>query len=249
MVKEERFSIILKHLSKKTMVFYPELSALLKVSEDTVRRDINALDRNGLLKKIRGGAILIEKLPVNFVDRSTIFEEEKKKIALKAISRIKEGNTIFMDGGTTNCAIGESLPIDFNLRIVTNNLALVPILSNRKSIELILLGGVYNTSTQTTFDTQTIQDAAKYVADLYFLGACAFDTIYGVTSVFREEAELKRTMHLFSKQTIVLANSKKLNTAEAFKVCDADEIDTLITELPGTDQILDSYRDENISIL
>src|ERR1700750_1933223 len=104
MLKEERFEIILSQLKEKNKVKFEDLASLLQVSEDTVRRDIDLLHRNGLLSKARGGAISREKDPLSFHDRQSFLTKEKDIIALKAQQFLKDGMTVFMDGGTTVCA-------------------------------------------------------------------------------------------------------------------------------------------------
>src|ERR1700754_4076695 len=173
MIKEERFTHILTTLNKKGKVDFASLSKALKVSEDTVRRDIDSLHNNGLLVKVRGGAISLSKNPLSFQDRSQVLSEEKNVIALKAQQLIKDAQTIFFDGGSTVCALASHLPADVRLRVVTNNMALVPIIAKYKHIDLILLGGIYDRETAVATGGQTCAEAAKYLADLYFMGTCA----------------------------------------------------------------------------
>src|ERR1700682_2384555 len=96
MLKEERFNHILKVIKKRGKVFYETLSEDLNISEDTVRRDIESLHNNGLLFKVRGGAISASRNPLSFQDRTLYLPEEKELIALKAQQLIKKGQTIFM---------------------------------------------------------------------------------------------------------------------------------------------------------
>src|SRR5450432_2323388 len=135
MLKEERFSHILTLIKKKGKANYESLAGELNVSEDTIRRDIESLHNNGLLVKVRGGAISLSKNPLSFQDRTHILSEEKNVVGSKAQQLIKDGKTIFMDGGSTICAVAAHLPANARFRLVTNNMALVPILSNYKHIE------------------------------------------------------------------------------------------------------------------
>ncbi|SDM50879.1 DeoR/GlpR family DNA-binding transcription regulator [Pedobacter antarcticus] len=249
MLKEERFDHIINLLKKENKVSYDQLAGELHVSEDTIRRDIDALYQNGLLSKVRGGAITLAKNPLSFQDRSSHLSEGKEAIALKARQFIKNGQTIFMDGGTTVCAIAASLPLDSNLRVITNNMALIPILSNFKNIEVIVLGGKYNRDTQTNSGLRTIDEAREYIADCYFMGACALHHELGVTSVFNEEASIKRAMISNAKKIIVLGNVEKLSTTEPFRVCDLAQVNVLITDLPSDSDLLDSYRSLGIRLI
>jgi len=112
MIKEKRLKHILALLQSKEMVTYDLLAGELSVSEDTIRRDIEELHNNGLLSKVRGGAMLRSENPLSFQDRTTYLQGGKDIIALKAQQLIKNGQTIFMDGGTTLCAIAARLPLN-----------------------------------------------------------------------------------------------------------------------------------------
>lgn len=248
MLKEERFDHILTSLKKNGKVSYSLVSKELNVSEDTIRRDIDILHANGLLAKARGGAILPSKNPLTFQARSGYLSEGKELIALKALKYIQKGQTVFMDGGTTICAIAAHLPQESSFRVITNNLSLVPILSRHKGIEIIVLGGVYDRDTQTNTGTKTCEEVKEYVADLYFMGTCAIDAKFGITASVKEDGEVKKAMFNSSVRRISLSNREKLDTTYSFKVCDLKDIDTLITDVSSDDPKLDSYRNLGIKL-
>ena len=249
MLKEKRFEIILKELQSQEILRYEYLAHKLDVSEDTVRRDIDYLNKNGLLSKVRGGAIQRSKNPLSFQDRNNYLQKEKDVIALKAQQYIADGMTIFMDGGTTVCAIANNLPPNMNLRIVTSNVMLIPILAAYVHIELIVLGGNYHSETASTVGAATCSEAQKYIADLYLMGTCGVHAQFGISAVVQEDADVKRAMLQSSKKVIALANQDRLRVAEPFKVCDLNEIDVLITNLPSTEAELDEYRNLSIDLI
>ncbi|MGJ1386763.1 DeoR/GlpR family DNA-binding transcription regulator [Sphingobacterium spiritivorum] len=249
MLKEERFDHILTVLRDSGKVGYTLLSADLSVSEDTIRRDIDTLADRGLLVKVRGGAILPAKNPLNFQDRSSYYTAEKEIIALKTQPFIKAGQTIFMDGGTTICEIAAHLPTHSNFRVITNNQALIPLLSVYKGIEIIVLGGIYNRETQVNSGLQTCEEVCSYVADLYLMGACAIQYQYGITAGTKEERDLKQAMLKSSLQQIVVSHTDKLNSTYPFKVCDVSDVDTLITEAASDDKRLDDFRGSGIQLV
>jgi DeoR family transcriptional regulator, carbon catabolite repression regulator len=249
MLKEERFSHILKVIRKRGKVFYETLSADLHISEDTVRRDIESLHNNGLLFKVRGGAISVSKNPLSFQDRTRYLAGEKELIALKAQQLIKKGQTIFMDGGSTNCAIATHLPANSSFRLVTNNMALVPIISKFRDIELIILGGVYDRETATNSGGQTRHEVRKYIASLYFMGTCAVQKDFGISAVFQHDGEVKQNMLGNAKKTFALVNSSNLNSTEHYKVCDMNEISGMITDLASDDHKLDDFRHMGIRLI
>lgn len=249
MIKEERFKLILNSLNETGSITYADMSLKLAISEDTVRRDIDILHQNGLLSKVRGGAIPRNKNPLAFQDRMDHNTAEKEIIGFKVQPLLKKGMTIFMDGGTTICAVAERFAPDASFRVITNNLALIPILANFKNIQIIILGGAYNKDTQTNVGAKTCEDAEQFVADIYLMGTCAISREFGVTTPIQEDGMVKRSMLKGAKKVIVLSNSKKIGEQEFFKICDLDKISTLVSELPSDAAQLDEVRFLNLKMM
>jgi DeoR/GlpR family transcriptional regulator of sugar metabolism len=249
MLKEKRFEHILNKLRSAHQVSYEQVAKDLKVSEDTIRRDIDLLHKRGLLVKVRGGAIRPASNPLSFQDRESLFTEGKSIVALKAQQAIKNAKTIFMDGGTTMLELAANLPLDASFRVITNNVALVPILNNLPGVEIIVLGGSYNRLTKTNVGVLTCQQAGQYQADLYLMGICAIDSKAGVTAAVLEDGEVKKAFIRSSLKTVVLSNVEKLETTDFFRVCAVSDIDTLVTDLPSDHQLLDPYRSTDLEIL
>jgi DeoR/GlpR family transcriptional regulator of sugar metabolism len=249
MLKEERFNHILKVIKKRGKVLYEALSEDLDISEDTARRDIESLHNNGLLLKVRGGAISISKNPLSFQDRTCYLAEEKELIALKAQQLIKKGQTIFMDGGSTICAIATHLPTNSSFRLVTNNMALVPIISKFRDIELIILGGIHDREVAINTGGQTCNEVKQYIASLYFMGTCALQKDFGISAVFQNDGEVKQSMLRNANKTFALVNSSNLNNTEHYKVCDIKDITGMITDLATDDSKLDDFRHFGIRLI
>jgi DeoR/GlpR family transcriptional regulator of sugar metabolism len=249
MIKEKRLQHILALLQDREMVTYGFLAGELGVSGDTIRRDIEILHNNGLLSRVRGGAMLRSENPLSFQERTTYLQGGKDVIGLKAQQLIKNGQTIFMDGGTTICAIAARLPLNIVLKVITNNQALVPLLSGIPGIDIIVLGGNYDRDTATSSGAQAVVEAGKYIADLFFMGTCAIHHQFGITASLQTEGELKQAMIKSSLKTIALSNAQKLDSIEYFKVCDFNDIDVLITDLASGDPLLNNYRDVGFSLL
>jgi DeoR/GlpR family transcriptional regulator of sugar metabolism len=249
MIKEQRFDFILNELKVHEQVMYEQLAQALDVSEDTIRRDIEHLYRNGLLSKIRGGAILLSKNPLTFHDRSAFLTEEKDIIALKAQQFVKSGSTIFMDGGTTICAIGSRFPADIQLRVVTNNQPLIDILTKFSHIEIIGLGGVYDRNTATMTGVATCKEVEKYNADVYFMGTCGVDDKLGISATWETDANVKRSMLGNAQKVVALSNHGHLKHVEAFKVCAMKDVHALLTNLDADHPDLNGFRNLRVQIV
>lgn len=249
MVREKRFNYILEKLHDNSEVAFSELSSDLHVSEDTIRRDIDALANNGLLLKIRGGAIPRSHNPLSFKDRIGQLSDDKELIAFKAQTLIKSGQTIFLDGGTSVYTLVSLLSTDIKLTVITNNTAIIPALSAYPSVDLIVLGGKYLKQSETIVGYQAIKMVENFQADLYFMGVCALDMVKGVTSSYMEEAELKQAMLRKSAVSIALSTFDKLETFESYRVCPIQSLDYVITETDAQNVRLRPFKEVGIKVL
>jgi DeoR/GlpR family transcriptional regulator of sugar metabolism len=248
-MKEERLQLILEHLSRDRKVLLSELSGLLHVSEDTIRRDIKILSDRGLLKAVRGGAVAHSPIPHHYRAREKYEVSQKKIIALKALNFIKEGQVVLFDGGTSTLAVAENIPADMKITVVTNSFPVANALEDHPSVEVIFAGGRLYKTSFTTVGFETMQTFKNIHADLCLLGVCSIHPEIGFTSMDYEDAQIKKTMVNMSKRTIALATLEKTGTAEPYFVCPIADIDTIITdELPDHEK-LKVYKDAGISIV
>jgi DeoR/GlpR family transcriptional regulator of sugar metabolism len=251
MLKEERLDFILQKLKANQVVKLSDLSSSLSVSEDTIRRDIETLDRNGLCLKVRGGAVphSPNKQAHAFKDRVNASENQKTVIAQKALQLIQPGSTILLDGGTTTFKLATLFPESLQLTVITNSIPVVNALFDHPNIEVILAGGRIFKSSQVTMGIETLKLLEKVRVDLCFTGVCSLHPKLGVTAPNLDEAEVKRTMLKSANKVVAIMTHDKLGTAESFKVCDITEVDTIITEMNHRDECFREYRDLGIQIL
>lgn len=248
MVKEERLQLILDQLGKESKVQLAEMSQLLNVSEDTVRRDIKELNEQGLLRAVRGGAISNSSVPHHYRDREKYDVGQKKLIAEKAIPFIKNGQTIFMDGGTSVLAVAQMLPKDLNITVVTNSFPVADVLEDHPNADVIFAGGRLYKTAFTTIGHETIQTIRNVRANIYFMGVSSLNTI-GVTGKSYEDVQVKKTMAEMSAQVIALSTLAKINTAQAFYICPTTDIDVIITEADPNSEELSAYKKLDIAII
>lgn len=247
MLKEERLNYIIEQLKSDQSVKLGLLSEALKVSEDTIRRDIETLARNGLLTKVRGGAIPHCPNAHSFKERIHVSENEKLIIAQKALQLIKPGNTVLLDGGTTTYALAGLL--DMPLTVITNNIPIAALLAGRRDMELIIAGGRILPDSLVTAGTYAARLLEESHVDMCFLGVCSLHHEVGVSSIDYFECEMKRAMVNCSEHIVALTGHDKIDTAETYKICAIDTLDTIITEIDAGNGIFDPYRQKNIRIL
>jgi DeoR/GlpR family transcriptional regulator of sugar metabolism len=249
MLKEERFQLILKQLSQDQKVHLAELSQILKVSEDTVRRDIKELADQGLLKSVRGGAVPHSPGPHHFRDRIEYGNEKKQIIANKALSFLKDDQVVIFDGGTSAMLIAQALPKDIRLTVVTNSFPIASILEDHERVEVLFAGGRLLKNSFVTIGNETIRFFRKFRADLCFLGICSIHSELGVTGPDYEESEVKQVMVESSREVIALSTVEKLGTAEAYYVCPANQLAAIITDQPDNLDVFGIYKSIGIRMV
>ncbi len=249
MLKQERKKFILKKLAQNHRVIVQDLSEELKVSDDTVRRDLNELSEFGLVEKVHGGALPKSPIPVNYDDRSDYSISEKKFIAKKAVGLIENGMTILLDGGTTNLELIRQLPTDINLLVFTNSLPIALELTKYSRIDCYLLGGKVNNKAKLTLGHDVIAGLKNLRADLCVLGVCSIDHQAGVTLRNKEECEVKQAFMESALKTIALSTSDKIGTAETFVLCKVEELSYLIVDSQFDNSNQADLLSNNVNIL
>ena len=151
MLKEERLQLILNSLKKNHKVVLSDISKELKVSEDTVRRDIKELSAQKLLKEVRGGAMPHAPGPHSFKERAQFASRQKQVMAKKAVKLLKDGQVIILDSGTSALAVASMLPKDLHITVMTNSIPIIRMLEDRDDIEVFIGGGrLFRESFMTT---------------------------------------------------------------------------------------------------
>lgn len=249
MLKEERLDFILQKLKEDQKVRLNELSSALQVSEDTIRRDIELLAENGLLTKVRGGAIPHSPTSKVFAERVHLLEEDKKRIAEKALQLLQPGQTVMLGGGTTTYALARILPPDLPLTVVTNNVPLAALLGDHPSVEVILAGGRVHKHSQMTIGAEAARLFQQLHVDICFTGVCSLHHEIGVSTHNYDDLEAGRAMLQSSSKVVAVTTYDKIGTAELYKLCDISTVDCIITEVDNTRELFEPYVQLGIQIL
>lgn len=249
MLKEERLDFILQKLKADQKVRLVELSSALQVSEDTVRRDIELLAENGLLTKVRGGAVPHSPNMHPFADRVHVLENDKKRIAQKALQLLHPGQTIVLGGGTTTYALARMLPQDMPLTVVTNNVPLATLLCEHPSVEVVLAGGRVQKHSQMTVGAETARMFQQVHVDICFTGVCSLHHEIGVSTHNYDDLDVGRAMLQSASRVIAVTTFDKIGTAELYKMCDITAVDSVITEVDNTHELFEPYKLLGIQII
>ena len=150
MLKEERQTWILNKLHSSGKVVVSHLAGELKVSEDTIRRDLLDLDQKGQLKRVFGGAIPLEKPVINFFDRETADVALKQQLAMRALEFLEPDQLVAIDGSSTNLQFAKNIPDNLKLTVLTNSYSIAHVCSLKEQIRVIILGGDLLKDSMTT---------------------------------------------------------------------------------------------------
>ncbi|RRH89462.1 DeoR/GlpR transcriptional regulator [Mesorhizobium tamadayense] len=249
MLTEERHQFIRDRLAAEGKVLAGELASRFGVSEDTVRRDLRELAKAGQLRRVYGGAVASAPFAASTISqRGSHAVEEKMRLARAAVGVLAAGQTLFIDGGTTNEAIARAIPRDIELTVATNSLGVASALADLPLVELIMLGGRYIRDLGTCVGGDTLAAVAQLGADLFFLGSCGLDASRGVTAFDSAEAEVKRAMARNSAGIVIAATNDKLATAAPYRVAAADAIRHLVVERTAPAAILADFERQGAEI-
>lgn len=249
MLKEERQQTILSEVDLHNRILLTDIAEALEVSIDTVRRDVKELDANQKLRKVHGGAISLG-FTTNSARNTNIYAlEQKIEIAEKAVTLLKDGAVIFVDGGTTCLELSRLIPSHLELTCFTLSLAVAMELSSKLNVTVIFIGGRISKDAQISIGANTIHNLSEIKVDYSFIGTGYVDSVYGLTEFDWDIVQLKKAVIKAAKKTVLLCISEKLNSQHRYKTCDINSISTMITELEPEDQLLNLFRNHDIQLL
>lgn len=233
MLPLERQKKILEILSKKQAVTVDELCARLYSSGATIRRDLQALESNGLLRRTHGGAVFVDGNARDFplTMRETENLIPKSIIAKRALPYIHEGQTLFMDASSTVCQLAEKLTGFQHLRVITNGLKTANILSEIEGVEVYGTGGRLRENAKSFVGPQAIEFVSRFTADLAFFSCRGVHPETGATDSSEDEASLKRMYMRNAKRVILLCDASKLGKENFCKIGSLGEVWKIITNV------------------
>ena len=228
---EKRRDEIVELIQLQGKVKVSELSEKYKISEVSIRKDLETLEAQGHLTRIHGGAVGTNKLYVN-MDLSERFKTNasaKRDVAELAARFIEDNDTIMMNAGTTLTYVLRALRAKKNISIVTNSVQNATEAALYPAFNVILLGGELDSKYQFTYGQDAIHQLENYHATKCILSVDGVSAESGLTLYYSNEAELARKMIECSDMTLVVADSSKLGKNVFARITDAAQSDVLLT--------------------
>jgi DeoR/GlpR family transcriptional regulator of sugar metabolism len=249
MRKKDRLKIIMREINLHNKVLSTDLSALLNVSDDTIRRDLKELVDGDKVRKVHGGAISKSIVP-SFIKNSDVYAQDaKQQIAAKLMGLLKNDMVIATEGGTTMIEVAKAIPDNLRITFFTISPQVAITLSEHEQLEVITIGGNLRKNANLHTGSSVINQLSDIKVDLCLLGANAFSMQDGLTDVDWEVVQAKKALIKSAKKVAVLTISEKLNTVQRIKICDPGQVTYLITELPADSQILTPYRSSDLQLI
>jgi DeoR/GlpR family transcriptional regulator of sugar metabolism len=227
MLTEQRRQEILARLKRDGRIVAKDMSVELGLSEDTIRRDLRELAAEGHLTRVHGGALPSSPTVTNLAGRRGMASAEKQALGRAGANLVTAGQTIFVDGGTTNLELVRNVPGDLDITIVTHSPTIASALEDHRAA-VILIGGALYRHSMVAVGAAAIADIARIRADLCFIGLTGLHPSEGGTTGDFEEAAVKRAILARSAEAVVLLTSEKIGAASAHAVCALDQIATLV---------------------
>jgi DeoR/GlpR family transcriptional regulator of sugar metabolism len=249
MLTQQRKNHILEVLRRDGQVVAKQLSAELSLSEDTIRRDLRELSREGLLQRVHGGALPSSAALADFSGRQQVVPDEKTAIGRAAAAVVQPGQIVFIDGGTTAVQMARHLAPNLRATVITHSPWVAVELVPHTAIEVVMIGGRLFKHSIVSVGAGAAEEIKRFRADCYFMGVTGIHPDAGLTTGDLEEANIKRALMTAAAETIVLASSEKLGRASAYAIAAVDDVSTLVVtdEVPGA--ALKPYRKRGITLI
>ena len=250
MLKNEREREILRIIEGRGgFATVKKLCEALYASESSIRRDLTRMEQKGLIKRSYGGAEVVRNYSnaIDFDYRFNLNSAEKKAIAEKAVSLIKDGDIVFLDESSSAFYLAARLTEKSSLTVITNNVEIINLLA-KSNVTLISSGGFLSRENRTCFvgvDAQKIFE--NTYADILFFSCKSLSDDGTISDVTREEVLIKEAMLGNAAKKVFLCDSGKFGTRSAYKQCTLKDIDVLISESDGAKKF--GERFENLKIL
>ena len=228
---------IKEYVQEKKSATVLALAAMYSVTDETIRRDLKALEKEGALMRTYGGAFLqtgVENL-VEADLRAGIYVDNKKRIAAICRGLIQNGDALFLDNSTTCFYIAQAVE-DMRLTIVTNSLTIMNQLAPKDNLRLISPGGVFSHSEKAFYGAATVNTLLEYYVDKAFISCRSLSIEHGITDSMERWNRVRQAAVERSKETYLVADFSKFNETSFMRLCGFDSITAIITDKPLSEE-------------
>ncbi len=250
MRQSERLSAILEALANDGSVGVADLATQLDVSAATVRRDLEFLEHQRMLTRTHGGAVaqgVLYELPLRY--KSARHQEEKKRIAAEAATRVADGVAIGLTGGTTTTEVARAVIDRQRLTVVTNALNIASELAIRPNLKLVVTGGYARPESYELVGPLAEQALAGLNLDVVFLGVDGISPTAGITTHHEVEAHTNLALIERARHVVVVTDSSKIGLVAFAQICPIDRVHEVITDAGADRGLLAELREAGVVVV
>jgi DeoR/GlpR family transcriptional regulator of sugar metabolism len=246
-----RRQMVLERLQERGEVTVAELSKDAGVSEMTIRRDLEALERTGALRRVHGGAIsgVSRSYEPPFALRAGRQSDTKQRIGRLAATLLSEGDTAVIDVGSTALELARALRDASRLTIVTPSLRVSDELAENAALRVIVTGGIARPGERSLVGDLAERAFEELHTDVAFLGVGGVDVAAGLTEFNLDDTRVKRAALASARRCVVLADSSKLGKVAFARVCPLDRVDVLVTDSDADPAALAAIHEAGVEVL
>jgi DeoR/GlpR family transcriptional regulator of sugar metabolism len=248
---EERHALILKLLKESGRVTVQDLCRRFSVSVATARSDLDQLQRLGIIRRTHGGALAAEQdvHPIPFSTRQKYYGSEKKAIGRAAVRLVKDGEVIFIDGGTTAAQMRLFLTDKNKLTVITPSLEIAYWLSSTPLVNVYLLNGFLNRDSLSLVGPPAEETIVRMNISRAFCGAAGFTLQDGLTDLDMGFVEQKRIICKLARKVVGLVDHTKIGVTSLASFASLEQIETLVTDRPLPKDMLPALQEHGIQLI
>ncbi|MFJ7745778.1 DeoR/GlpR family DNA-binding transcription regulator [Peribacillus sp. NPDC097295] len=249
MLVAERQRKIVELVNERLSIRVSELSDIFKVTEETIRRDLEKLEKEELLRRSHGGAISLEKnsSETSYTEREILNASEKKAIAIEAVKLINPGDQIVLDASTTAWFMAKELE-DMPLTVITNSIKVAMELSKKEHVKVISTGGMLLPKSLSFAGPLAERSLEKYFVNKAFISCKGVHLEEGLSDSNEWQALLKKKMLEIADKTILLADSSKFGVRTFVQITKINNIDEIITDSKLSKEYSNELNEKNLNL-
>jgi DeoR/GlpR family transcriptional regulator of sugar metabolism len=251
MLAIERRRKIISLLEERNSVLVPELSKIFNITEETVRRDLEKLEKDGFLKRTYGGAVINDsmnsELPLTI--REVTNMEGKLAIGIKVSEYIKDGHTIMLDSSSTALQVAKKIRDKRNLTVITNSVKVVMELASAKDCKIISTGGNLRVNAMSFVGHMAENSVKNFNVDIAIICSKGIDMEKGISESNDMEAEVKKAMIKTADKTFLVGDFTKFNKVSFIKMLRIEDVDKIFTDKTLTEEWEQFILSKNVELI
>ncbi len=245
----ERRTQILETLDADRRVDTAALAARFDTSVDTIRRDLRALDRDGRLQRVHGGALPTVATSASYNGRRRDSGSARQRLAAAIVDRLEPGQVVGLDAGTTTTEIAALIPPDLAITVVTNGPSVALALADHPSATVRLVGGHLDLTWMAATGAEAVDAISEHHLDLAVVGVCALDADAGLMTRSTHEVATKRAFIAAAAHTVIPAESPKVETLAPYRIANVDDVSTILLAGEGAGAAATTLRSATAEVV